>query len=121
MASLNSVRLIGNIGKDPDISHLPSGDQVVNFSIAVTKRWDKNGKKQERTSWFDIVCFSHTAKFVGNYLTKGQSVLVSGELQQRVWEGDDGKKRYKIEIIARDVQPLYKKADNSTEDEEVPF
>lgn len=106
--NFNQVVLVGNIGKDPETKCLPSGDQVANFSIAVTKKWGKGDEKKERTSWFDIVCFSHTAKFAGTYLKKGQSVLISGELQQDSWE-QEGQKRYAVKVIARDVQALVRR------------
>lgn len=82
MASVNRVTLIGNLGRDPEMRYLPSGEAVATFSIATTEQWkDKAGNKQERTDWHRIEFIGRTAEVCGEYLKKGQSVYVEGRMQ----------------------------------------
>ena len=91
MASVNKVILMGNLGKDPEVRFMPNGDAVCNFSIATTDNWkDKNGEKQERTEWHNIVMYRKLAEIAGEYLKKGGQVYVEGRLQTRKWQGQDG-------------------------------
>ncbi|HEY8355389.1 MAG TPA: single-stranded DNA-binding protein [Methylophilaceae bacterium] len=106
MASLNKVMLIGNLGRDPDVRYMPNGDAVCNFSIATTDTWkDKNGQRQERTEWHNIVMYRRLAEVAGEYLSKGRSVYIEGRIQTRKWE-KDGQERYTTEIIADQMQML---------------
>ena len=107
MASVNKVILIGNLGRDPEIRYLPSGDAVANFSIATTEKWkDKNGEMQEQTEWHRIAFFGRQAEIVGEYLRKGSSVYVEGRLQTRKWTDKDGNERYTTEIRGDRMQML---------------
>jgi len=108
MASVNKVMLIGNLGKDPDIRYMPNGDAVANFSIATTDTWkDKQGQKQERTEWHNIVMYQRLAEIAGQYLKKGSSVYVEGRLQTRKWQDKNtGADRYTTEIIANEMKML---------------
>lgn len=106
MASVNKVILVGNLGKDPEVRYMPNGEAVANFSIATTDSWkDKEGQKQERTEWHNIVMYRRLAEIAGEYLKKGRPVYVEGRLQTRQWE-KDGVTRYTTEIIADSMQML---------------
>lgn len=107
MASVNKVILIGNIGRDPETRYMPSGDAMVNLSLATTDQWkDKNGEKQERTEWHRIVIFGKTAEIAGQYLRKGSQVYIEGRLQTRKWQDKEGQERYTTEIVADRMQML---------------
>lgn len=107
MASVNKVILIGNLGRDPEIRYLPSGDAVANFSIATTEKWkDKSGEMQEQTEWHRIAFFGRQAEICGEYLRKGSSVYVEGRLQTRKWTDKDGNEKYSTEIRGDRMQML---------------
>ena len=107
MGSLNKVMLIGNLGRDPEIRYTQAGSAVANFSIATTDRWtDRQGQRQERTEWHDIVVFDRLADLAQNYLKKGKSVFIEGRLQTRSWEDPQGQKRYRTEVVANGMQFL---------------
>ncbi len=100
--SVNKVILVGNLGADPEVRRLNSGDPVVNMRIATSENWrDKQtGERQERTEWHNIVIFNeHLAKIAEQYLRKGSKVYVEGQLQTRQWEDQSGQKRYTTEIV----------------------
>ena len=91
--------------RDPELRSLPSGQAVTNFSVATNRVWkDKEGNKQESSEFHNIVTFARQAELVAQYLKKGSSVLIEGRLQTRSWDGEDGKKRYRTEIVADRVQ-----------------
>jgi single-strand DNA-binding protein len=101
---LNKAFVIGNLTRDPEMRALPSGIQVASFSVATNRVWkDKNGAKQEAADFHNIVVFGKQAETVSQYLKKGSNVLVEGRMQTRSWE-TDGKKNYKMEIVADRVQ-----------------
>ena len=107
MASVNKVILIGNVGRDPETRYMPSGDAMVNLSLATTDTWkDKNGEKQEKTEWHRIVIFGKTAEIAGQYLRKGSQVYIEGRLQTRKWTDKEGQERYTTEIVADRMQML---------------
>lgn len=102
---LNKALVIGNLTRDPEMRSLPSGIQVSSFSVATNRVYkDKNGAKQESTDYHNIVVFGRQAETVSQYLRKGASVLVEGRMQTRSWDGPDGKKNYRTEIVADRVQ-----------------
>jgi single-strand DNA-binding protein len=102
---LNKALVIGNLTRDPEMKALPSGIQVASFSVATNRVWkDKNGAKQESADYHNIVVFGRQAEIVSQYLKKGASVLVEGRMQTRSWDGPDGKKNYRTEIVADRVQ-----------------
>lgn len=107
MSNGNTVTLVGNITRDPELRFTPSGQATASFGLAVNKRWQdrQSGEWQEATSFFDVVCWRDLADNVSESLTKGARVIVSGRLEQRSWEGQDGEKRSKVEIIADEVGP----------------
>ncbi len=100
MAGVNKVILIGNLGQDPEIRHLPSGDSVANVSIATSETWkDKQGQKQERTEWHRVVFFGKLAEIVERYLKKGSKIYIEGKLRTRKWQANDGTDRYSTEVV----------------------
>ena len=102
---LNKAIVIGNLTRDPEMRSLPSGIQVASFSLATNRVWkDKNGAKQESADFHNIVVFGRQAEIVGQYLKKGSSALVEGRMQTRSWDGQDGQKKYRTEIVADRVQ-----------------
>ncbi len=103
--SLNKVQLIGNLGKDPELSYTSSGVAVAKFSIATGERWkDQEGNMQERTEWHNIVAWRKLAEICGQYLKKGSKVYLEGKLQTRSWDDKNtGVKRYTTEIVADDL------------------
>jgi single-strand DNA-binding protein len=111
MASLNRVMLIGNLGKDPEMRYLPSGDAVAVFSIATTEQWkDKAGAKQERTDWHRIEFIGRTAEICGEYLKKGSSVYVEGRIQYDQWDDKDtGEKKQLTKIRGEAMKMLGEK------------
>lgn len=107
MASVNKVILIGNLGKDPEVRYMPSGDAITQISIATTETYkDREGMKQERTEWHRVVFFGSLAKIAGEYLKKGRPVYVEGRIQTRKWQGQDGQDRYTTEIVANEMKML---------------
>ena len=107
MASVNKVILIGNLGRDPEIRYMPNGDAVANFSMATTESWkDKQGQRQDKTEWHNIVMFRRQAEIAGEYLKKGSSVYIEGRLQTRKWQDKDGNDRYTTEIVADQMKML---------------
>ena len=105
---INKVILVGNLGKDPELRSLPSGQAVANFTLATSRRWkDKNGQRQDQTEWHTIVCFGRQAEVAGQYLTKGKQIYVEGRLQTRSWDDrQTGEKRYRTEVICENFQML---------------
>ncbi|MDV6343765.1 single-stranded DNA-binding protein [Nitrosomonas sp. Is37] len=111
MASVNKVILIGNLGRDPEVRYMPSGDAMANLNIATTDTWkDKGGEKQERTEWHRVVMFGKQAEIAGEYLKKGSQVYIEGRLQTRKWMDKSNIERYTTEIIADRMQMLGSRA-----------
>lgn len=107
MASENSVTIVGNVTRDPELRFTPTGAAVANFGVAVNRRWMNRttNEWEEQTSFFDVVCWREMAENVTESLPKGSRVVVTGRLEQRSWETQDGDKRSKVEIIADEVGP----------------
>lgn len=100
--SVNKVILIGNLGRDPQVRRMNSGEAVVNFSVATTESWrDKgSGERKERTEWHNVVIFNENlAKIAEQYLKKGSKVYVEGQLQTRKYQDKDGAEKYTTEIV----------------------
>jgi len=116
--SVNKVLLIGNLGRDPEVRYLPSGNPVANFSIATSENYtDRNGTKQERTDWHNIVVYGKQAELCGQYLKKGRQVFVEGRISYRNYEAKDGSgKRYVTDIVAQRVQFLGGRAGAGTDE-----
>ena len=102
--SVNKVILVGNLGRDPEVRTMQSGDKVANFSVATSERWkDRNsGEMRERTEWHRVVIFGRTAEIAEQYLRKGSKVYIEGQLQTRKWEDNQtGQERYTTEVVIR--------------------
>jgi single-strand DNA-binding protein len=100
--SVNKVILVGNLGRDPEVKRLPSGDAMVNLSVATSESWkDKaSGERKERTEWHRVVIFNeHLAKVAENYLRKGSKVYIEGQLQTRKYTDKDGNEKYSTEVV----------------------
>lgn len=107
MAGVNKVILIGNLGADPELRHLPSGAQVANFNIATSESYtNKNGEKITNTEWHRIECWEGLAKICGQYLKKGSSVYIEGKLRTEEWTDKDGQKRYTTKVRAQNMNML---------------
>lgn len=107
MASLNKVLLIGNLGRDPEVRYLPSGDAVANLNIATTETWkDKSGVKQEKTEWHRVSMFGRLAEIAGEYLKKGSQVYIEGRIETRKYTDKDGVEKYATEIKASEMKML---------------
>ncbi|MDH5325204.1 MAG: single-stranded DNA-binding protein [Gammaproteobacteria bacterium] len=104
---INKVILIGNLGNDPEVKYMPSGEAVTNISVATSESWkDKNGEQVERTEWHRVVFFRRLAEIAGEYLKKGSKVYIEGKLQTRKWQDQSGQDRYTTEIVANEMQML---------------
>jgi single-strand DNA-binding protein len=108
MAGVNKAIIIGNLGRDPEVRYLPSGQSVANFSVATSESFnDKSGNRQERTDWHNIVVYGKQAELCGQYLKKGRQVYVEGRISYREYEAKDGSGKRKVtEIVALRVQFL---------------
>src|SRR5436309_5794445 len=103
----NSVTLVGNITRDPELRFTPSGQATASFGLAVNRRWQNRQTQdwEEATSFFDVVCWREMAENASESLTKGARVIVTGRLEQRSWESQEGEKRSKIEVVADEIGP----------------
>jgi single-strand DNA-binding protein len=112
MASVNKCIIVGNLGRDPEIRYLPSGDAITNIAVATSfKSKDRNtGEAKEQTEWHRIAFFGRLAEIAGQYLKKGSSVYVEGRLQTRKYTDKDGIERYATDIIAETMQMLGNRA-----------
>ena len=112
---LNKVMLIGNVTADPETKTTPSGQNVSNLSIATNKVWkDKDGQKQERADFHNLVAWRKISDVIAQYVKKGMKLYVEGELQTRSWDDQDGKKRYRTEIIVSNIIMLDKIGNTET-------
>ncbi|HPB45846.1 MAG: single-stranded DNA-binding protein [Microthrixaceae bacterium] len=107
MANGNNVDLVGNVTRDPELRFTPSGQAVATFGLAVNRRWQnrQNQQWEESTSFFDIVCWGQLGENVAESVARGTRLIVTGRLEQRSWESQEGEKRSKIEVIADEVGP----------------
>ena len=104
MAGLNKVMLIGNLGTDPEMRYTANGNAVTTFSMAVSRAFSGNdGERREETEWFSVVTWNKLAETCSQFLQKGRRAYVEGRLQTRSWDGPDGNKRYRTEVIANTV------------------
>jgi single-strand DNA-binding protein len=151
MASVNKVILIGNLGRDPETRYMPSGEAVVNLSVATNEVWrDKQtGERREATEWHRVVFFGKQAEIAAQYLKKGSPVYIEGSIRTRKWTDQSGQERYTTEIrgdtfkmlgsrqsegdvpmsaapVAAAAQPVGRPAvepfsDNGFSDDDIPF
>lgn len=103
---MNKIILIGNLGKDPDMSYTTSGTAVTKFSLAVTRRFGKSASGERETDWFNIVAWNQLAETCNNYLKKGQKVYVEGRLEQRKYTDKNNVERTAIDVIINEMEML---------------
>lgn len=102
---LNKVLLIGNLTRDPELRAIPSGTKVVQLGIATNRTWkDQSGARKEATEYHNVVAFGRQAETLAQYCKKGSSLYIEGRLQTRSWDGQDGKKNYRTEIVLENFQ-----------------
>jgi single-strand DNA-binding protein len=112
MANINRVVLVGNLTKDPELRHTPSGTAVCQLRIAVnSRRRDESGQWVDKPNYFDVSIFGNQAESSAQYLTKGRPVGIDGRLDWREWEAQDGSKRQAVQVIAESVQFLGSRGD----------
>lgn len=110
--SVNKVILVGRLGKDPEVRYTPSGTAVATFSMATTENFkDRDGNRQEKTEWHNIVAWRQLAEICGKFLHKGKQVYIEGKIQTRSYDDRDGNKRYITEIVADQMQMLGSRED----------
>lgn len=115
MAGFNKVILIGNLTKNPELRYTPSGTPVTSFGLAVNRRYRQAEELKEEVCYIDVVVFGKQAEHCGQYLSKGNGVIVDGRLQQRRWESQDGQKRSKHEVVAQTITFLPKRQEAAAE------
>ena len=131
------VMIHGNLGRDPDLQHLPSGTPVVNFPVASNRKWkDRDGEQHQETIWFRVSVFGPQAENINRYLSKGRGVIVEGRMRPddngnpRIWTGNDGESRASFEVVGLGVRFLSGRNGGSgekapdveeEEDDEIPF
>jgi len=110
MTSFNKVILMGNLTRDPEVRYTPNGIAVASFAIAINRKYKQGDETKEEVSYIDIVVFGKQAESCGQYISKGDSVLIDGRLQQRRWETEEGQKRRKVEVVAQSVNFMPKRS-----------
>ena len=114
---LNKCMIIGNLGADPEMRYTANGNAVTTFRVATSRSYNSaEGERREETEWFSIVTWNRLAETCAQYLTKGRQVYVDGRMQTRSWEGQDGQKRYRTELIAETVKFLGNRNDQPAGD-----
>lgn len=142
MASYNKVILVGNLTRDPELKHIPSGAAVAEIGLAVNRTWfDKSAnEKREEVTFVDVTLWGRTAEVAAEYLSKGRPVLIEGRLQLQQWEDKEGQKRSKLKVVGETLQmlggreggggsrsnssqpePQWQDTEPSVRDEDVPF
>ena len=124
MASVNKVILVGNLGRDPDMRYLPSGEAVANLAIATTDKYkDKTGQMVEQTEWHRVSFFGRTAEVCGQYLKKGSQVYVEGSIRTRKYTDKEGVEKYATEIRGDRMQMLGGRGGGGVADmdDDIPF
>jgi len=117
MFSLNRAQIIGNMTRDPEVRSLPSGQSVTSFAVATNRRWkDKDGNYKEDTQYHEVTVWGKLGELASTMLTKGKKVYIEGRLQTNSWEGTDGAKRSRTEIVAENFIPLSPKGGDASFD-----
>lgn len=118
---LNRAMIIGRLTQDPDVRTTPGGNMVASFSVATNRRWqDKEGNRQERVEYHNVVAWRRLAEIVQQYVQKGRQVYIDGYLQTRTWEGKDGQRRSRTEIVADTLIMLGGRSDARTTEKAEP-
>ncbi len=116
--SYQQITIAGYLGRDPEMRYTPAGVPVTDFSVAVSRTWnDQSGQRQEKTTWFRITAWRKLAETVSQYATKGQLVLVTGEIEEpRIWTDKEGNPRVSLEVTAQNVRFLGARPDGNRQD-----
>lgn len=111
---VNKVILVGNLGGDPEVRYMPSGNAVANITIATSESWrDKNtGEQKEKTEWHRIAIFGKLAEIAGEYLRKGSKVYIEGQLQTRKWQNQQGQDQYTTEVVVQGFNGIMQMLDS---------
>jgi single-strand DNA-binding protein len=115
MVSFNKVLLMGNLTKDPEVRYTPNGVAISSFGLAVNRKYKQGAEVKEEVCFIDVVVFGKQAETSAKYLSKGQGIIVDGRLSQRRWEGEDGQKKNKHEVVAQSIQFLPKRSGPSSD------
>ena len=117
MLHVNRATLVGNAGRDAEISKTRQGDDMARFSVATTERWiDGEGRQQERTQWHNVVAFKHHALAAARFVRKGSRVMVEGRIEQREWQDDEGRTQRVVEIRVAGGQGMVNVVDRGPAD-----
>lgn len=113
---VNKVILIGRLGEDPSVRYMPNGSAVTTITLATSENWkDKQtGQSQERTEWHRVVFFNRLGEIAGEYLRKGSKLYIEGALRTNKWQDQEGKDRYRTEIVASEMQMLDSRGDQNS-------
>ena len=118
MSNLNKVMIIGNVGTEPEMRFTPNGNPVTTFRVATSRTFTTSeGERKQETEWFTVVTWNKLAESCNQFLTKGRRAYVEGKLRTRTWEGQDGQRRTRVEIVAERVLFLDRQAVGSLSDE----
>ncbi len=110
----NQAIIMGNLTRDPELRTTPNGQSVATFAVATNRSWnDPSGERKDSVEYHDVVAWGKLGELVSNYLSKGRKVLVVGRLQTRNWEGQDGAKRQRTEIVATDINFVDRAGENA--------
>lgn len=121
MFSLNRAQIVGNLTRDPEMRNIPSGQAVTSFSVATNRRWkDKDGNQQDQTEFHNVVAWGKLAEISHQYLKKGNKVYIEGRLQTQTWDGQDGNKRNRTEIVTENIIFLTPKGEQMTHTDNGP-
>lgn len=116
---VNKVILIGNIGNDPEIKRFDNNGKMAKLSLATNKFYkDKNGERQTKVTWHNVVVFGASVDFIERYCGKGDKMYVEGSIENRSWDGQDGQKHYITEIVCTQVQKMSNKSEGKEEPSE---
>jgi len=119
MASLNKVIIIGNVGGEPEMRYTPSGSPVTTFRVATNRAYTTpEGERRQETEWFSVLAWNKLAEQCNQFLNKGRLVYVEGRLRTRTWEGQDGQRHQKVEVIASRVTFLDRQPSSGEKPEE---
>jgi len=117
--NLNKVILCGRLTRDPEVRYAKSGSAVVSFSVATNRTWrDQQGAEQREVEFHSCVAYGATAEAIGQYMTKGSTILIEGRLHTSSWDGQEGTKRYRTDIVCERVQFGPKPSGETREPEE---
>lgn len=111
---VNKVILVGNIGTDPEVKRFDNNGKIAKFSLATNKSYkDRNGERQTKVTWHNVVVFGGSVDFIEKYCGKGDKMSVEGSIENRSWDGNDGQKHYITEIVCTQVQKMSNKSDGN--------